>query len=196
MIKPQTTQSGFALLLSIIVASIVLSIGLTLLSYTVKQLTLASVARESEIAFMSATAGLECIQYWSGELDYVTNYNDNTLATIDCMGGVTPKNFSSSQLVSGNAGSDDYINEFTYEFEWSSDGGSNNRCTYIEYYVMQADNNGFSNYSFAGISEAVGDKDCPQGSSCSVAIAQGYNRDCDDLDTSLVAVQRELTAEF
>ena len=52
-------------------------------------------------------------------------------------------------------------------------------------------------YDFGGYTNNVlEDKDCPDGSACSVAISRGYNKSCTDLNDGLATVQREITAQF
>src|SRR6056297_3030355 len=62
------SQSGFALLVSLIVVSVVVSVGLVLLDVTIKQLRLSSNSTDSEIAFHAANAGMECAQFWRRDL--------------------------------------------------------------------------------------------------------------------------------
>ena len=56
----QFKEEGFALLLTIIVVGVLLSIGLAVLDLTVKQVQLSSNAKDSELAFQAANAGMEC----------------------------------------------------------------------------------------------------------------------------------------
>ncbi|MEK7134342.1 MAG: pilus assembly PilX N-terminal domain-containing protein [Patescibacteria group bacterium] len=55
---------GFVLPLAVLLAGILLSIGLAIFSITLKELTLSSSGRESQIAFFAADAGTECALYW------------------------------------------------------------------------------------------------------------------------------------
>ncbi len=57
-------NGGYALMLSIVVSSVVLSIGLSLLSIVQKELILSGTGRDSQFAFYAADAGLECVLYW------------------------------------------------------------------------------------------------------------------------------------
>ncbi|MBI2049269.1 MAG: hypothetical protein HYT29_02450 [Parcubacteria group bacterium] len=57
-------QSGYALMLSIVVSSIVLSIGLSLFNIVQKELILSATGRDSQFAFYSADGGIECALYW------------------------------------------------------------------------------------------------------------------------------------
>jgi type II secretory pathway pseudopilin PulG len=62
--------TGFTLLTSIILSSVVLSLGLALLDVAYKQLILASSAKQSQHAFYAADAALECALYWDGRTDF------------------------------------------------------------------------------------------------------------------------------
>jgi len=55
---------GFTLLLSILVVSVVLSVGLGIFDIMTKELKLSGLGRESQIAFYAADAGIECFFYW------------------------------------------------------------------------------------------------------------------------------------
>jgi len=57
-------RGGYALMLSIVVSSIVLSIGISLLNIVQKELILSATGRDSQFAFYAADAGLECVLYW------------------------------------------------------------------------------------------------------------------------------------
>ncbi len=61
---PCCRRGGYALMLSIVVSSVVLSIGLSLLNIVQKELILSGTGRDSQFAFYAADAGLECVLYW------------------------------------------------------------------------------------------------------------------------------------
>lgn len=63
-IKEYKEKKGITVLIASLVASILLSIGLSIFYTTVKDLFFAATARESEIAFYAADAAAECAQYW------------------------------------------------------------------------------------------------------------------------------------
>jgi hypothetical protein len=71
-----TTQPrGFTLIIAVILSSVVVSVGLTLLEITYKQITLASSATQSQYAFYNADTTLECALYWDqqfGAFDFTT----------------------------------------------------------------------------------------------------------------------------
>lgn len=53
-------KKGFSVLFASLTGSLVLAIGLAILSITIKQITLASAGRESQLAFYAADTGVEC----------------------------------------------------------------------------------------------------------------------------------------
>ena len=57
-------SGGYALLLSVLISGLILSIGLGLLSIVEKKITLSSLGRESQRAFYAADSGAECGLYW------------------------------------------------------------------------------------------------------------------------------------
>ncbi len=57
-------EGGFTLILSIFLATIVLSITMSMMSILYKQLVLSTADRESQIAFYAADTGMECAYYW------------------------------------------------------------------------------------------------------------------------------------
>ncbi len=57
------SSGGYTLLFSVLVSSVVLAIGISILNISKKEFLLATSARESTIAFFSADSGLECAMY-------------------------------------------------------------------------------------------------------------------------------------
>ncbi len=77
--KKQQTQKGFSVLFASLVGSLVLAIGLAILSITIKQITLSSAGRESQKAFYAADTGTEFALF-------LDRGGDNT----DCPDGIFP----------------------------------------------------------------------------------------------------------
>ncbi|MBU0723241.1 pilus assembly PilX N-terminal domain-containing protein [Patescibacteria group bacterium] len=74
------TNRGIALLVSIIVASIVLIIGLGILNIATKEIVLSMFGKESGKAFYAADTGIECAMYWDikaplGQYSFATSSN-------------------------------------------------------------------------------------------------------------------------
>lgn len=181
-------NTGFALLLSVIISSVVLAIGISILNISISQITLSSTARESEFAFQAAHAGVDCLWYWRNENAAEFEALNGALPTINCFG----ESPATSEKVTVNSDSDGHATSFTYHFNW----GDPQRCTATEMVVMNAHNRDVT-LSFE--SEAVGAdglKTCNNGNTCTVLFSRGYNRPCDELDSSIFSLQRELTVEF
>ncbi len=95
-----TNPRGFTLIIAVIVSSVVVSVGLTLLDITYKQITLASSATQSQYAFYNADTTLECALYWDQKFaafDYTTPLDRED---ISC-NNMPVTNFISYVLVAG-----------------------------------------------------------------------------------------------
>lgn len=177
-------NTGFALLLTLVVVSVVLSIGLSLLDITLKQLVLSGTARDSEIAFHAAYAGIECAEYWVRE-DYT-----------DFMGGSSPR---LAQCINSDvAAAEPYsspasnVHKSTYTISWSVDG--EDRCTNFDVFILDAETaEDDVTYDFSTIGYTS--KTCTAGGVCTYMFSRGYNRACNELD-SLQTVQREIVSQF
>ncbi len=182
MIK-QSTQSGFALILSLIVSSVALAIGLSLLDITIKQLTLGSTTRESEVAFQTAAAGMNCLQYARNQQPTVSQTN-NASFQINCL-GVT-MDFTDSDAATS------WRQVFSGQVDWTVATGKD---VCIEYDMVVIDaTGGQRTYTLSSTGQT---KTCQSGDICTYALSRGHNLDCSTINgASVFAVQRELTAEF
>lgn len=191
--KPALTSRstrGFALLLSIIISSVVLAIGLVLVNVTLKQLSLSTSARESETAFHMASAGLECARYYRGQESSQAPLASGSTALMPCLGNDNPSTPSdnSSQLSDPTARW--YVYDFAFEAEEEYAGFDGHYVEVTMHVVFTGANT--ENPDYGG---AIGVKECQANSACTAIFARGYNRPQADLD-SIYAVQRELTADF
>jgi hypothetical protein len=59
-----STKQGFTLLYSVLISSLLLSLGLAVFNIIIKELVISSTIRDSQIAFSAADAGAECALYW------------------------------------------------------------------------------------------------------------------------------------
>ena len=62
--KKTNDKKGFVLLFSVLVSSLLLSIGLAIFNITIKELVLVGSARESQFAIYAADTGADCALYW------------------------------------------------------------------------------------------------------------------------------------
>lgn len=195
--KQQT--AGFALLLSIIVASVVLAIGISILKTSVSQLQLSATGRESEISFQASQSVAECMMHarFTEEAQFTARPGGFEAGTelaappVTCMGKSAMAQYAE---VITNA-TDNHIVRFHYTYSW---GSTSELCSEADMYVMVPRGDDVS-YTFAGTSvgeNGDGVKVCTDSTVCTILITQGYNRACDELETSIFTVQRELTTEF
>ncbi|MBT3282827.1 hypothetical protein HON59_02370 [bacterium] len=83
--KSLKSKAGFAILYSVLIASILLSIGLAIFNLTIKELLLSSLGRDSQFAFYAADTGAECAFYWDFHADA---FATSSLSSIECAGNV------------------------------------------------------------------------------------------------------------
>jgi Tfp pilus assembly protein PilX len=92
MIKNKQTKEGFTLIISIFLASIVLTITLSMMQLLYKQLILSTADRESQIAFFAADTGMECAYYWDfrGDLSGSSTGSIFSSANSGTVSGLAP----------------------------------------------------------------------------------------------------------
>lgn len=159
---------GFALLIALVTASIVLALGLSILNITLRDFLLSGAGQESSAAFIAADTGMECALYWSESLSggQFTTPGPNA---IRCMGS----NFS----VTNTLGS-----PTSFEVDWGT--VAEPLCSKVE----------VTRYTLAVPDTAPGAVSCPVGT-CMKIISRGYNRGCSDL-TLPRTVERALRAYY
>lgn len=176
-------NKGFALLLTLVVVSVVLAIGLSLLDITLKQLVLSGTARDSEIAFHAAYAGVECAEYWVRD-DVTAFIGSSPIDPESCFPGGSVYNSSSDTPASD-------VHKSNYEISWTA-GPDDNRCTDFDIFILDAEDAEVT-YDFGSIGYTA--RTCSDGSICTYIFSRGLNRSCDDT-TSLRTVQREVVSQF
>lgn len=180
MNKSKDTQKGFALLLSMIISGVVLSVGMSMLSVTIKQLDLGTTTQGSEVAFQAAAAGMDCLRYLRNE--QADKFTDNAqFVTIECFGG--------KGTMADSWGGNNARNQFDKSFDWTVDGVS--ACITLETYILNAV---VSAESWPTVSR--GTLECGKGNICTFAYVQANNTSCATVLGNSNVVVRELTAEF
>lgn len=202
MVAKQNNQSGFALLVAIIVVGVVLSVGLVILDLTIKQVRLAATTADSEIAFHAANAGMECARYIRRNSSS-TIADGNNLTGLNCFGsGSQPSTVSASavSLVSGSGGSANY---YTYRFTWGPTDAQ--RCTIIDMVtvLVPAFDTAPATVSLATMRSLIegypgtADYDCPLGGDCTTIAVRGYNQPCPTSGTfDFGVIERKVLLEF
>lgn len=188
-------QTGFALLIALLVVGVVITVGLSILDLSIKQVRLSSNAKESELAFHAANAGMECARYWRrAESDAVEIGDD---ISPSCFGQTSTPNSVKSTSISTSGDGDGF--QYEYEFQW---GGAEVRCTHVNMIVASSSAGGSGvtieniNNLVIGYPSASGpDKFCEAGSRCTTISVQGYNLPCANRG-GFGVVQREVLLEF
>lgn len=212
MIKPKTSQSGFALLVTILVIGAVTAIGLSLLELTMKQVRLSYVSNESERAFHATNAGAECARYWRRQ-EAVDFEDGDTGITGDCFGDTSSFTRSNAldtaiDIKTGAGYGSGDVHRYEASFGWDS----NDRCTEIDMLVVKVpvteiDSVVLENIAdvYPGYTAAGGELECGIGGRCTLISVRGYGlpftvssgNPCDSGNlTSLGTIQRELLLQF
>lgn len=154
-----TRERGFTLLLAVLITGIVLAIGLAILSVTLKEFLLSSLARESAVSLSAADAGMECARYWDASSNGDRFDVGAGQSSISCMG-------HNRNINPGGAGG---VATTDVQFGWGSPTVCA-RVTVLKYYSESEPLN-------------MGEgRTCPRGTECTTIISRGYNRACGQLD--------------
>ena len=192
------SKSGFALIMSLIVVGVVVSIGLSILEISVKQVRLSTNARDSEVAFHAANAGMECARYWRRAQEDRVESGATFSPAPACFGKSSPDTgFNTVTVVSNTAAGSVY--KYDYRFTWGPSGAAD-RCTEITTLVAVAALPG-PGITTANMTTLIpgyqggATKFCEAGARCTTISVRGYNRTCTAAST-VGTVQREVLLEF
>jgi Tfp pilus assembly protein PilX len=183
-------KQGFALLMTLIVVSVLISIGLAVVDLSLKQVRLSTNAKDSESAFHAANAGVECGRYWRRIAS----------STMETGGAITPTCFSASTYANtksnlfSSTNGDVYL--YNYSFSWGT--SPSQRCTSISTLVMSATVTG-AGLTYNVASQIPGyplaSKTCAAGERCTVVASHGFNMPCASA-TGYGSVEREVLLQF
>jgi len=199
----KNVQQGFALLMTIIVVSVVISIGLSVLDLTLKQVRLSTNAKDSEISFHAANAGVECARY-------TRRVNANLMEVGTAISpvcfGVSPTSNSKAKVNATSTDGDGEVYKYTYNFSWPS--ASPTSCTLVTTLVASA--TAMINPTTLGrgvttthmttyisgypVSSGSGWY-CGPGERCTILSVKGYNRPC-AASYGYGTVEREVLLQF
>lgn len=192
----KNSKSGFALLISMIVVGVVVSVGLSILELTIKQMALATNSKDSETALHAANAGLECAQYWRNEEFQKFETGDSVSAT--CFGGANTKT-SGATAVSGVTVDQGNAYRYSFEFDWGT-ADVDERCSVITMIVLVSENESSTGVVVNDISDHLSGydnnttKNCEPGGICTFTSVQGYNKSCGKKGV-FGTIQREVLLE-
>ncbi len=185
----QKNKSGFALLMTLIVVGVLISIGIAVLDLSLKQVRLSTNAKESETAFHAANAGVECARYWRR---IASSSMESGAAISPACFSASPTTNAVTQVVAGVTGTGN-VYLYDYSFSW----GTKPRCTKIQTLVINA----VSTTTVSSMTTLIpgyptGDtKSCAGGEKCTVISTRGYNRLCTSA-SGYGSVEREVLLQF
>ena len=186
------SDKGFALLITLVVVSVVLAIGLSLLFITTKQYLLAVTANESEKAFQAAQIGLECMRYHRAQpttrAKLLRDDTSNWPPPLACA-GVTSNIVNSTPILSGAPSG---VLMYKYQYRYTVGNSCIDTSLYIADYQEASSN---QPYNISGQGEGLTEIECTAGTLCTAIFSRGYNRPCAQLD-SILTIQREITVEY
>lgn len=200
-------QSGFALLMTIMVVSVLVLIALTILDISIKTLALSNNAAQSEIAFHAANAAMECARFTRTENR--DDFIEGDDVDIDCFGASSEPDMEEGDTVGGvtynivGSGEDANSQVFTYHFD--IDHGSPQRCSEATIVVLDSENASAyigddSNPNVDSTHYFPWDEGrfaCPLFSTCTFIYARGYNTSCSNaIGGTGEFLQREILLRF
>ena len=197
----QQNQAGIALLMTLMVIGVVLSVTLSIVEFSLQHLALSVDSRDSEIAFHAANAGLECARYMRRHASSTFESGATPIAPT-CFG------VSSPQLVQAATGVSTSTNPTAvgviYRYKVSLASGLN-RCSVIDMLTMivsssspknlviKAASGGSLDLVFPGYGQNA--KSCAPGAVCTIVSVAGYNAVCASITASGV-LKRQVLLEF
>lgn len=192
MTQSNKSQSGFALLITLLVISIVIAVTLSIIELSLKQLELAVDSRDAEIAFHAASAGLECSQrarrFSSASIELGNNF------TLQCF-GVTKTMSNNLNGITELDTSNGDVFRYTTSIDWGS--GIDARCSDVDIITIVANtgNTRASNLKAQIPNYPSNTKSCAAGARCTIASVAGYSARCADKG-ALGTLKREILLEF
>jgi hypothetical protein len=179
------------------VVGVVISVGLSILDLSIKQVRLSNNAKESELAFHAANAGMECARFWRRE--DASDIETGQPISPSCFGAnLNESDVTITDVPTVDVVGDGEVFQYEYEFTWGT--GTEARCTSVNMVVAAANTIGVGVTTTNMTSLIPGypvkdDKYCEAGSQCSTISVQGYNLSCENTGGYGV-VQREVLIEF
>jgi Tfp pilus assembly protein PilX len=110
--QEQKNKKGFTLLFAVLVSTLVLAVGSSVISMALRQIVLSGVGRDSQFAFYASNTGIECALYWdlNGGVTFATSSQSSTPSNVDCA-----NNNASVEVTDSDV--DFATSKFTLEFE-------------------------------------------------------------------------------
>jgi len=196
MVYNTHSSRGFALLMTLLVISVVITAVLSILDVTIKQVRLAASAKDSESAFHAANAGLECARFWrrvsATQMESPTTGSFN----VRCFSNAARSTTRVAVPATGGAG---FANIYEYELPWGT--SPDLRCSRVSTVVIVSDPTNSTTVTSADLKAEIpgypgtANKVCPPSGICTVISVRGYNRTCTSVG-SPGTIEREVLLEY
>ena len=195
----QIPQAGFALLMTMLVISVIIPVAITILDVTSKQVRLAGNARDSEVAFHAANAGLECAQQVRRALGATMESYPPADISVPCFGQTTTASPVTTILSTNGR-----VHHYAYQLTWGT--APLQRCTQIDTILIVSEPDQNTTVQTSALRAVIpsypniaSTKTCAESSVCTIISSRGYNRACPaTLGGTFAAstIQREVLLEY
>jgi hypothetical protein len=193
-------HGGFALLMTLLVVSAIVSITATIVELSMKQLDLSVTSRDSEIAFHAANSGMECARYTRrmASTTFDTLNPGSTAGDIPfyCFNGDAELEQKGHPLDTIDEDDEAVVFRFAGDIDWPT----GDRCSLIDMVVIVPRDGATDSVEITNLEELYlgftgTEKECDPGEVCTVAQVTGYSAACADKD-AVGVVRREILLEF
>jgi len=200
-------QRGITLLITLLLMSVLLGISASLLNVSIKQFQLSGIARDSEMAFQAANAGMECALYYDNPVaPGVSPFDVNGDGTpvpeevnIACMGQVSEdlQTIGAGTVVSGE--------EQHFRYSWKNDASADTPtvCTDVSIFKFSevpAFDGDAIGPDMSSVLGSAASAECAEGEGtvCTIVKSRGYNVACPIFPNPFPArtIERELTQRY
>jgi len=211
--KKHHQQDGITLLITLLLMGVLLGVSTALLGVTLKQYQLAGISYDSEVAFQAASAVIECALHHDYELFPNSPFNvpsdplgPNVFAkqsvrpSMTCMGITVQSTVRPNDpWYSWDLDTVNHLamigNEQYFQFDWGNTCSEVSIYKFLEPVALDPDTN--ANWAvMVGNTDFRPGSPCPEGSTCTVVQARGYNVSCANINTAPRVVEREYTQVY
>jgi len=194
MTQIKQSETGFALLITLLMLAVVIAVTLSLVQLSLKQLKLAVDGRDAEIAFQAASAGVECLRRVS-IMASSTIQVGGLITGQSCFGASFP--VPTHLLLNPSVSQYSGLAKANNGISWGPTGAR--RCTEFELIVINAEVDSITlpEDTIKGIiaNYTGGDLVCESGGVCHILAVGGYNAACDQISNPGV-LKREFLLQF
>ncbi len=185
---------GFALLITLVTLTVVVSVTLAIVELSMKQLALSVSSTDSELAFQAANAGMECARFVRNDADFHDEFEAGLEVQFDCMADSQSR---APEDLTPSAGNGIVRVYSEIEFNWGE--GVQARCSKIDMLTMIADDTG-NDLEYDLVRDYIpgyptATKTCTLGGRCTIVSVTGYSAACAEKNVE-GTLKRELLLEF